>query len=109
MKFFLFLKSCGIHEHQYPVYFSRFIRGELPYSSKGINYQRNFLSQLKYYLEKNFNVSDVKDLIQKQKKFPNKPYPNSVLIAPSVGPLSFLSNTPFIEALIQVKSLLFVI
>eukprot|EP01114_Cavostelium_apophysatum_P018355 TRINITY_DN5668_c0_g1_i1.p1 TRINITY_DN5668_c0_g1~~TRINITY_DN5668_c0_g1_i1.p1 ORF type:complete len:565 (-),score=145.59 TRINITY_DN5668_c0_g1_i1:1152-2846(-) len=76
--------SCGLHEHNVPVYFTRFFRHELPY-----------------------NTASVKKLIEVQHqvggKFRKSTYPSSVLIAPSVHSLSFLCNDLIIESLIQAQ------
>jgi len=77
-------QSCGIHEHNVPVYFTRFAKHQLPYST-----------------------SDVKKVIDTQlksgPKFKNTKYPTSVLIAPSVGSLSFLSNDYIIDCIIEAQ------
>jgi hypothetical protein len=72
-------QSCGIREHNVPVYFSRFYNNQLPYSS-----------------------SDVRALLDKQKKAP------SVLLCPSVGFLSYLFNDLIIEQLVQLSKLEYV-
>mmetsp|Transcript_27904 Transcript_27904/g.39321 ORF Transcript_27904/g.39321 Transcript_27904/m.39321 type:complete len:1031 (-) Transcript_27904:63-3155(-) len=74
-------QSCGIHEHSVPVYFTRFIRGQLPYTTKDIKnilYQQMLGKQIKRKL-------------------------CTVLICPSVGPLSFLFNDKVIDALIAAQ------
>ena len=90
------LKGCGIHEHNIPVYFTRFFQGKLPYSTDGI---LCFETDLIFFFSK-----DVKKILEQQKKFKRvAKYPSSVLICPSVGDLSFLANDFVIDALVEAQ------
>ena len=70
-------ESCSVREHQIPLFFKRYITHTLPYTSKDIIRQYNLHND------------------DKKKQ--------SVLICPSVGHLSFLTNDGIIHRLIELK------
>eukprot|EP01116_Phalansterium_solitarium_P019820 TRINITY_DN5679_c0_g1_i2.p1 TRINITY_DN5679_c0_g1~~TRINITY_DN5679_c0_g1_i2.p1 ORF type:complete len:316 (+),score=98.99 TRINITY_DN5679_c0_g1_i2:71-949(+) len=79
-------QSCGIREHNYPIFFTRFINNQLPYSTSDVRGQLESKRAAQF--------SAIAAAVRPS---------FSVLIAPSVGPLSFLSNPLIIDALIDAK------
>lgn len=72
-------ESCSVREHQIPLFFTRYITHSLPYTSEDI---------VRQYINREGNKAEGK---------------TSVLICPSVGHLSFLSNDQVIHRLIGLK------